>query len=346
VTVAFNVFYADQRGNIAYWLAGRNPVRPEGFDARLPLPGDGSAEWQAGDLPIPFALNPGQGWLGSWNNRPTRDYPGNEASFGTIHRANDLFSRLASGPISLADMRDIPKDIARVKGALGRESRFLMPYLRQALNAEPPKHPAAHAARQVLEAWDGSTVADAIASTSLQAGEVIFSAWLERVLAATFADELGAQLLPHASSNMLLHVLDEAMGDGASVPPSRDYFNGASPHAVLSASFDAALTALAKNQGPEPAAWTAPRGNIVFSHLLLGPVAQIPLSNRATYAQIVQLKTPRLESENIFTLGQSGRIGLAGAAPVPDPHFADQLPLYGNFGYKPMPLLSPAGEEQ
>ena len=55
-------------------------------------------------------------------NPAARDYPGNEASFGTINRANDLFRRLQHGRISLDDMRDIPKDIARVKGTLGREA--------------------------------------------------------------------------------------------------------------------------------------------------------------------------------------------------------------------------------
>jgi penicillin amidase len=339
VSVAFNVFYADQRGNIAYWFAGRNPVRAAGFDPRLPLPGDGSAEWTGAYLPVPSSINPSQGWLASWNNRPTRDYPGNEASFGTINRANDLFRRLEQERISLDDMRDIPKDIARVKGTLGREAPFLMPYLRRALNAVPPTHPGAHAAREVLRAWDGSAFADAVRSTTLEPGEIIFSAWLMRALENTFGDELGPNLLSNASSNMLLHVLDDALGDGSSVPPTRDYFNGVSPHAVLSKSFDEALAALAAAQGPNPSAWSAPRGSIAFSHVLLGTVASIPASNRSTYGQIVQLKRPKLESENIFTLGQSGRIGLgAGGAPIFDAHFFDQNTLYRNFEYKPMPL--------
>ena len=330
ITMAFNVLYADQRGNIAYWFGGRNPVRAAGFDPRLPLPGDGSAEWSGAWLPIPTSINPEQGWLANWNNRPTREYPGNEASFGTIQRANDLFRRLRSGTVTLDDMRDIPKDIARVKERLGRESPFLQPHLFSALDAVPPAHPQAAAARAVLAAWDGSAIADAVSSTELEAGEVIFSAWLARALVNTFGDELGAAL-SSASGNMLLHVLDAALGDGSPVPPSRDYFNGVSPHAVLSASFDQALAALA-------AAWSAPRGTSVFSHPLLGPVASIPLSNRATYGQIVQLKTPRLEGENIFTLGQSGRIVLGPSEPVFDDHFFDQLPLYRAFEYKPMPL--------
>jgi penicillin amidase len=337
ISVAFNVHYADQRGNIAYWFGGRNPVRAAGFDPRLPLPGDGTAEWTGAHVPIPKSINPEQGWLANWNNRPTRAYPGNEASFGTMHRANDLFRRLQTGPVSLDDMRDIPKDIARVKATLGRESPFLLPYLFSALDAMPPAHPRSAAARAVLAAWDGSAIADAITSTTLQAGEVIFSAWLARALADTFGDELGASL-PSASANMLLHALDDELGGGSSVPPSRDYFNGISPLAVLSASFDEAVAVLAAAQGPDPSSWTAERGTTTFSHPLFGPVASIPLSNRATYGQIVQLKEPRSEGENIFTLGQSGRIDLGPAGLAFDAHFFDQLGLYRAFEYKPMPL--------
>jgi hypothetical protein len=138
---------------------------------------------------------------------------------------------------------------------------------------------------------------------------------------------------------MLLHALDQAIEGSSSVPPSRDYFNGVPPYQVLSASFDQALAALTAAQGTDPARWTAPRGNIVFAHTLLGTLATVPASNRATYAQLVQLKPRGMEAENIFGLGQSGRITLGpGGAPVLDAHFLDQNALYRNFEYKPMPL--------
>jgi len=338
VTVAFNALYADRRGNIGYWFAGLNAVRPTGFDPRLPLPGDGSAEWTGEYRPVESSINPQQGWLANWNNRPTRDYAPNESSYGTIHRSNDLFANFAGGRLSADDMRAIPKDIARVKGTLGREARYLMPYLRAALAAVPPAHPAAESARQLLEAWDGSAFPDAVTSTGLLPAELIFSTWLSQALASTFGDELGARI-GDASSNMLLHALDQAIEGSSSVPPSRDYFNGVAPYQVLSASFDQALAALSAAQGADPTHWTAPRGNIVFAHTFLGTLATAPLSNRATYAQLVQLKPHGIEAENIFGLGQSGRITLGpGGAPVLDPHFLDQNGLYRNFEYKPMPL--------
>jgi hypothetical protein len=235
-------------------------------------------------------------------------------------------------------MRAIPKDIARVKGTLGREALFLMPYLRAALGAVPPAHPTAASARALLDSWDGSAFADAVTSTALLPAEVVFSTWLSQALANTFGDELGGRVAD-ASSNMLLHALDQAIEGSSSVPPSRDYFNGVPPYQVLSASFDQALAALTAAQGTDPARWTAPRGNIVFAHTLLGTLATVPASNRATYAQLVQLKPRGMEAENIFGLGQSGRITLGpGGAPVLDAHFLDQNALYRNFEYKPMPL--------
>ncbi len=336
VVTSHNFLYADRRGNIAYWQAGQVPLRPEGFDTRLPLPGDGTAEWPGGTLPMPTSINPARGWLANWNNKPSVGYNNADSQiFGKQFRLLDIDDRLATDLVSLDDMRDIPKDIARI-GSLGREARFLKPYLLDALDAVPPRHPLAEKARAVLEAWDGSAIADAIDSTKLEAGEVIFSTWLSRMIVGTFRPDLGDRV-GEASTNMLLHVLDDALGGGSGVPPSRDYFHGADPNAVMSAAFDQAL----RDLGPDPAAWSEqPRGTTAFNHPLIGRVGSIPQSNRATYAQIVVLHRRRVHSENIFTLGQSGFIRFVPPGGYElDPHFLDQLDLYRQFEYKPMRLL-------
>ena len=336
IPTSHNFIYADKNGNIAYWQAGQVPLRPAGFDARLPFPGNGSAEWPGGVLPIPTSINPTQGYLANWNNKPSVDYDNADNQvFGKQFRNWDIIDRLATGTISLEDMRDIPKDIARVK-AIGREARFLKPYLLAALNDVPPAHPLAAQAKAIVESWDGNAFTDAVTSTNLQSGEVIFATWLSLMLTNTFGDELGTRV-NEASSNMLIHTLDFALTGDSGVPPSRDYFNGINPKAVMSATFDQTLAVLAAAQGVNPAAWTAPRGTINFSHPLLGVVATIPNSNRATYGQIIVLGRPKITGETIFTLGQSGFIQLV----LPnsfafDPHFMDQLGLFRNFEYKPM----------
>jgi len=346
-----NFLYADKVGNIAYWMAGQIPVRAAGFDPRLPLPGDGTAEWTDELLPMPTSINPTRGWLANWNNKPSvdSDNPDDALQQGKYNRVLEIEARLAgAGLISLEDMRAIATDIARLtqgaqaqaNGGSGRRARFLKPYLLAALDAVPPSHPLAAQARAVLEAWDGSAIADALTSTTLEPGEVIFARWLGvRMRTNIFGDELGANS-SEATANVLTHVLDDALGGGSGVPPSRDYFNGIEPNAAMSLAFDQALADL----GPNPAVWSAqPRGTVRFRHVLFPTIPEVgtmPQSNRGTYAQIVVLSNPTISAENILTLGQSGFIRLGPSnTPEFDPYFKDQLKLYRNFQYKPMHLF-------
>jgi len=344
-------------GNIAYFFSGKIPVRPAGFDSRLPLPGTGNAEWTGEFEPLRVSVNPARGWLSSWNSKPTVDYPNpDQRSFGKQYRSLEIDQRLERGPISLGEMKDIATDIARTTtGGDGREARYLKPYLLAALDAVPPSNPLAPEARAVLETWDGSLFADAIASTTLEPGQVIFAKWLDEIKLRAFGDELGENVVRtgmfgvgNQLTNMLIHVLDNALGGGSGVPPTngRDYFNGANPNAVMSAAFDQALTAL----GTDRAGWATQARNIVrFQHLLYRPdvpqlraleLATMPDANRAAYAYIVVLSNPTPTSESILSLGQSGFIGVdATGMPVLGPHVRDQFELYRYFQYKPMRLF-------
>jgi penicillin G amidase len=338
---ALNVLYADKGGNIAFWRPGEIPARPAGYDIRLPLPGDGSAEWRDEPLPIPRSINPARGWLANWNNKATVDDETDALPTSKQSRVVDIEARLiGGGPFSRADMLDIAKDISRTTpGGGGKNSRFLKPYLLHALDAVPSAHSLAPQARAVLEAWDGSLYDDAIASSTLAPGQVIFSTWRTTIFTMVFGDELGANI-GAAQGGILIHVLDDRLGSGSGVPPSRDYFNGADPNAVMSAAFTSALDTL----GPDSSAWsTQPRDVTRFRHALypaIPEVATILESNKGSYAQLVILKNPRIQSENILTLGQSGFIRrmLTGDAEL-STHFRDQLPLHQSFLYKPMRLF-------
>ena len=72
IPLSFNFLYSDNEQNIAYWHVGDYPIRPDGTDPRLPLVGDGTQEWE-GLLPFeqqPQVINPPQGYLANWNNKP------------------------------------------------------------------------------------------------------------------------------------------------------------------------------------------------------------------------------------------------------------------------------------
>ena len=331
IVTSHNFLYADKAGNIAYWQAGQVPVRPAGYDPRLPLPGTGEAEWTGGIVPMPVSINPAQGWLANWNNKPSVSYDNpDNMLYGKQNRVLEIQQRL-SGPqlISLQDMFDIPKGIARFK-EIGRDSRYLRPYLLDALAAVPSTHPMAAQAKAMLEAWDENVVEDALKSTQYDVAYTIFWVWKDKLVHNVFGDEMGAHV-DDVDANVLLHAFD---GANSKVPPHLDYFNGADRNTVIVRSLEEALDSLAYLFGTtDMSRWLVPRGETIFKHPLGIEIGRIPLSNRSTYGQVVVLTNGRAEGYNIIPLGQSGFISPSGDLDV---HFRDQLDLYRNFQYKEM----------
>ena len=159
IPTSHNFIYADKIGNIAYWQAGQIPFAAGGVRCRLPFPETEAPEWPGGTL-IPTSINPAQGYLANWNNKPSVDYDnGDNQIFGKQFRNWDIIDRLSTGVISLEDMRDIPKDIARVK-ALGREALSKTASSDGAVR-RAPAHPLAAQAKSIVEAWDGNAFSDA-----------------------------------------------------------------------------------------------------------------------------------------------------------------------------------------
>lgn len=104
----FNFNYASTNGDIAYFHRGLTPLRPDDTDPRLPLPGVGY-EWRRGpdgkDYVANSAItttdgkkaativNPSQGFIAQWNNKPIKGWEGaGEARelWGTRHRVEGL----------------------------------------------------------------------------------------------------------------------------------------------------------------------------------------------------------------------------------------------------------------
>ncbi len=79
----FNWFYIDNR-DIAYHVSGNDPIRPTNYDATLPTWGDGSTEWQGflSNAGHPQEINPKQGFLTSWNNKPAPGFGASDATYG------------------------------------------------------------------------------------------------------------------------------------------------------------------------------------------------------------------------------------------------------------------------
>ena len=304
--ISLNFVYADKVGNIAYFGPADTPVRPSvdtrtgnPLDPRLPLPGTGGAEWTGSFLPMPLSINPAQGWLAGWNNKPAAGWhnPDNRA-FGKQFRVLDIFQHFtgpnAPSQLSQQDMEDIEQDISRSqRNGDGRESRYILPYLLAALNAAPPTNLLGQQAITALNNWDGGYFDDPVTSATFAPGQVIFSTWLSIMLGNTFQGWListnnfkTASTIEGGSgglTNMLLHVLDHACEEyfvsllvggcpNDSVPPSRDYFNG-DPKIVMSAAFDQALTQL----GTDPSKWAnVLREPVHLRHTLYPTIPEVP----------------------------------------------------------------------
>jgi len=83
VDYTFNWFYVDNR-DIAYYVSGRDPVRPSDVDPNLPTWGTGGSEWR-GFLPAAkhvHEIDPPQGFFDSWNNKPAPGFSASDGEYG------------------------------------------------------------------------------------------------------------------------------------------------------------------------------------------------------------------------------------------------------------------------
>jgi len=96
VGVSQHFCYADNKGNFAYWMSGRDPIRSQG-EWRLPqgLLGP-QLEWDAGLVrPLSHDRNSSRGWYAGWNNKTSAAYPSgfnaSYATYGPFHRTHVIY---------------------------------------------------------------------------------------------------------------------------------------------------------------------------------------------------------------------------------------------------------------
>ena len=113
IDFTFNWFYADSK-NIAYYVSGRDPVRPPGVNPNLPTWGTGGSEWR-GFLPAArhvHEINPPRGFFDSWNNKPAPGFSAADSEFGygPVYRVQMLTAQIRHqfaihhGKITRADL--------------------------------------------------------------------------------------------------------------------------------------------------------------------------------------------------------------------------------------------------
>ncbi len=347
VAYNFNVFYADTAGHIGYWHVGKIPVRAPGAVPFFPQPGDGSSDWQ-GVIPfadMPQVVNPAQGWLVNWNNKPEAGWANSSAGFwdwGPVHRVNTLRHLIAQQlperftPATLATINqraglttDSPSGAADVVIV----STMLGPMVDAVDTSADPRLDEVAA---LLRGWDWLQT-DVDGDEAYDSPAVaVFNAWWQATLESLFFPKLGTGIDPTLCAQILYRLLG---GNAGPVRVLADYLDGATVGEALTASLVAALDELTATFGTaDMEAWQAPQAGIVWRPGGIGTVASTPWMNRGTYNQIVHLgHGARLTAMNVVAPGQSGDFR--------SPHFADQLPLYTSWRYKKM-LLKEGDQRQ
>ena len=331
--------YADRDGNIAYWMSGRNPVRPDG-EWRAPQGAVADPlEWDAAVLSERSTdRNAARGFYGGWNNKTQPDYDNAYNSvndiYGPFQRAHVIYDYLQEKTgipekMSFEDLRDLALNIATTDSFNGGGNPwgFVEDTFTDAVDAAGPDADR-EAALAILAAWDGHFVegGDAEWAEGMDRPDawVLMDEWIEEVLDLTFADEGVGDQRSTLLFNVLIHGLeDDASGiqnnynwfqnlDDAGAPQTADE--------IIVAALDTVLADLDLNNRP----WgTDERGEIEYEHLMLGLVHTTPFSSRSTYAHCVEYgSNGPVRIESMFPLGESGDIQVGGGgAPVYNENF-------------------------
>ena len=158
VTWNENVMAADENGDIGYWHPGLHPLRPTGFDERLPYPGTGEAEWRGllDRRKTPYVINPRQGYLFNWNNVPSEgwtagDSEATERLAGGYHRSRLL--KLLVGRVARNPSYAASRAIDRTNGTTAQQRPFAGKRLAAARRGAGP---GAAAVLDTLLRWDGN----------------------------------------------------------------------------------------------------------------------------------------------------------------------------------------------
>jgi penicillin G amidase len=280
-----NILAADDQGHIGFWHPGLYPLRNVRWDERLPLPGDGSAEWN-GLLPRskdPHVIDPpGQNWVVNWNNIPAKgwtygDAPAREQLRGGFHRIAMMqkFVAAAAKDPSSFDVGTI--GILRNTSSIATQRPTAQKLLERA--AKGATGPAA-AVLQTLLAWDGNftrTAEDGTLEPAVATWQE-FKASAQRVMFGKLTPALEGLFGEPGSDGFVESTYGETLA-----------LKKLSPAKLQKAAADAAAALTKRYNSPQPPAWRMKRPFVNAEVQGLAPAPPTPLQNRGTYEMAVEL---------------------------------------------------------
>jgi len=345
-----NFYWADTEGNIGFWHAGRFPVKPGGTDPRLPLAGNYTEEWVRVTTAeeIPKCINPDQGWLANWNNKPKADWPYAESDvhWGEGHHVQILMDAMTT----FAAAGDLTTDtLNELNQIAGYHNTAGMNFAGNVTDAALASGNATlNAAGSYLNAWATAeppiSYVDSVSPkwptdsnpTYDHPGLTIFNKWYDKIVPAVFNGILPSTLINEAKRfpSLLLRVF--RADAGLNYP---GYPTGAALDTLIVDTLQDAIAELETQYGSSNmTTWLTPVRMQNYDEMGALPGDDIhPYMNRGTYNQIAEMPAAGLPNAmNVIPPGQSGFVELSGLTPIPSPYVDDQVSLYATWTYKPM----------
>ncbi|HET8651899.1 MAG TPA: penicillin acylase family protein [Gaiellaceae bacterium] len=315
VEFSFNWVYADHR-DIAFFSAGRLPVRPAGAGSGLPTAGTGEYEWRRFATLAEHAqgINPKWGYIVGWNNRPAPGYPAADDTWnwGSVQRVDLLKAQVAARR---------KHTLASVVGALNvaatQDLRAVRvwPAIAAVLSTGPAPSPRTSELVNLLNAWTGSRLDRDLDGWIDAPGAAILDAAWPKLADAVLRPVLGplvdrlAALEPrddHPAGSQgsaygagwygyVEHDLRDLLGRKRQPFRVRYCGNGdlAACRASLWDALESAGSELSAAQGPDPARWRADARpeRIRFSGGILQSTMRF--ANRPTFQQVMSFRSHR-----------------------------------------------------
>lgn len=319
IAASHNIIAADADGNIAFWLSGRIPKRNPEQDIRLPAPGTGECDWQGLIVATDLAqcVNPPEGWLGNFNNKPSVNTPGwwPERLWG--QRIFDILD--ASNPMDWNTLLSINP----ANGEHHFGGPFFQDFLVRILRERAGTDAQFVQALDILEQWPSKDLPGSV-------GALLMNEWMMEATVEVMQPDFGF-LVEHSLSNENMQLFGLTMyralrPETAGFKLKGDYLHGRNPDDVAFACLSRVIGRLTQAHGADLRQWPyePPR------HLTLAGVAEFPNRNCGTYWIATELSTPP-KSVDMLVPGESERAA--------SPHFQDQFPLFQEWKYKDMPFM-------
>jgi penicillin G amidase len=266
VTWNENTGYVDADGRIAFWHPGLHHVRDPRTDLRLPTPGTG--EYDLGEhLPfeaLPHAVDPDQGYLANWNNKPAHGWLDGVGMSSTSYPAGR--GQRVTNVIDAIEARDdwtfeALRELDRYVAERDMRATEFLPLLLD-LRERDDLTERQDAALALLAGWDGSANGPGAdmefelgSTATVGAANTVFEAVLDALVDDLLApvaletydlverqQSLGRHVYDMSPAlNLVLRILDPS---ASTLAPSEDYLRGRTADDALVDALTAALDAL------------------------------------------------------------------------------------------------------